>query len=62
MNCETLDEKDLESQIESLERVLEHPLRPLSDCERLSKKFLLRELQAELQKAREDDAESALYY
>jgi hypothetical protein len=61
MNCETLDKNDLESQIDSLERVLEHPLRSMSHCERLSKMFLLRELQAELQRVTEDESESSLY-
>jgi hypothetical protein len=61
MNCETLDVAELKAQIESLQEQLKHPPRSMTHCERLSKMFLLRELQTELERAQHAEPEFANY-
>jgi hypothetical protein len=61
MNCETHDVTDLKAQIESLQQELEHPPRSMTHCERLSKMFLLRELQTELDRAEHGEPELSHY-
>ena len=59
MNCEIVDLADLKAQIELLQCQLEHSPRPMTHCERLSKVFLLRELQTELERAQNGEPEFA---
>ena len=61
MNCQTIDVAELKAQIDSLQRELEHPPRSMTHCERLSKMFLLRELQNELERAQHGEVEFANY-
>ena len=61
MNCETLDVAELKSQIESLQDQLKNPPRSITHCERLSKMFLLRELESELERVQHSEPEFAHY-
>jgi hypothetical protein len=61
MNCETHDVTDLKAKIESLQSQLKHPPRSMTHCERLSKMFLLRELQTELERAEHGEPEFSQY-
>jgi hypothetical protein len=56
MNCETIDVAELKAQIESLQEQLQHPPRSMTHCERLSKRFLLRELETELERVQHSEA------
>jgi hypothetical protein len=61
MNCETLDVAELKAQIESLHDQLKHPPRSMTHCERLSKMFLLRELETELERVQHSEPEFSQY-
>ena len=52
MTTEMLDILELKNRITALERQVAHPGKS-THCERIAKMFLLRELEAELQRARQ---------